>query len=242
MANNGNIPHHNGHNGNGGYGKHKIPGEILGFMGAEMIAEATWIGSAILTQMIPKKAMGVAVSALAKCIEPVLDPVENVVGKVCKLKECRPDPGTPRLQRAEGLARVLLTYIPGIVLSFEAKLLGRRWLNGEKDKKWNQMFTEERMIFLADEIPTFGALYVFNNQLAPVTDDVIHHAASILHKTTGMSEHKAHEMATAGCMWGIPNAIGILGASVAIAGKHLHAWPPKWMQRILGGKSDRPTP
>lgn len=232
----------NGPNGNGKSTAMKTVAEIGGFGAAEVVSEGVWIGSAILTGFIPKHLMDVASSALGKCIEPVLKPVEATIGGLCKLEECKPNPDIPREKRAQELARILITYVPGILLSLQAKVQSRRYFGSKMGieiappgSRFWQWSLPERLVMVADEIPTLGALWMFNRPLAPVTDDLIKSTSGILHKTMGMGEKKAHEMATALCMWGLPNSIGMVGASLAIAGKNAYHWPESnaLMRKVL---------
>lgn len=234
--------------------------ELTGFLGAEILAEGVWIGAAAITGMIPKSMMHAAASAVGKvCIEPFLDPIEKTLGKVCKLKECQPDPSLPKSERAERLARTILVYAPAIAISLEAKVATRKFFNKrmalradtptrmlpENASMWQKIThygklrhwsPQEKMIFFVDEGTQIGSFLVLNNQLAPFTDDMVKSTSGVLQHAFHMKKEKADEWGAATWLWVVPNSMGAIGAAAMIAGRHLADWPKGWVGRVLGRK------
>ena len=213
--------------------------EVGGFGVAEIVAEGAWLGVAAVTAMLPDKLMNKASKVVGHTIiEPVLTPLEAVMDKLCRLEECKIDKTQSREKRSENLARALIIFTPALAASWGAKIWIRHACNkklgvgGEhRDSVWSP---EAKMIFGADELTQVGAMYVLNNQLAPVSDDMIRTTTRITQKMFGVSERKAHDFATAAVVWAVPNSIGALGATVAIMGKHLYGWPKGWIGKVLG--------
>lgn len=234
--------------------------ELGGFGIAEIVAEGTWLGTAAIITMIPEKILHDTSMAIGKvCVEPfLLDPLEKVMHNICHLKECQPDETKSREERAANLVRAMIIFAPSMWASLEVKNRTRRYLNNKMNiphfdpgtleegatlldklkhyaafKHWSP---DEKMIAVADEGVLLGSMYVMNNQMAPVTDDLIRNTSSMIQKTFGTSERKAHDYATAAVVWSVPNAVGGLGAAMAIASKHFLGWPKGWVGKILGQK------
>lgn len=238
--------------------------ELGGFSVAEIAAEGTWLGVAALATMVPEKLMHDVTHAVGKAVvEPfLLDPLEKVMDKVCQIEECKPKPDQSREERAAGMVRAMIIFLPALAASWEVKIRARRLCNnkmgvphqevrklppgssfGEKvfhhilPKHWAP---DEKMIFMIDEGMQLGSMYVLNNQLAPVSDDMIRATTGIAQKLLGMPEKKAHDFATASVIWAVPNAVGAVGAAAVIAGKHLYDWPKGWLGKVLGRRSGPP--
>lgn len=230
-------------NGNGKHSKlRNTAAEIGAFGAAEILSEGVWLGSAILTEFLPEKALKAAARVMGKIIEPVLTPLEWTTSSLCKLKDCQPDTTLSRQERAEKLGRVFITFAPGIALSVGSKVWVREKLcvkmgidAPRKGQRFWQRSPHEKMVILADEIPTIGGLFVFNRTLAPVTDDLSEIASSVIQKA-GFSKEKADGYGKAICMWGIPNALGFGAAAAVIAGRHYGDWPKGWVGKLLGRK------
>jgi len=249
-------------NGNGHAKLRNAMAEAGGFGFAEAASEGTWMGIALVAGFIPKSIMDGICKPVGKlAILPVLDPLERLMARFCKLEECQPDLTKPREERAANLAKTMLVYGLGIWTSLKVKLHVRRWTNVKMGiipdeishpmtplaKKFDKFFTfllgekhvspQEKLIFAFDEIPHYGSMILLNNQLAPATDSMIRVTSNLLQKT-GLSEEKAQEYATAINAYGVPNVIGAAGGMAAIAGKHLGNWPKGWVGRLLGSAED----
>ncbi len=231
--------------------------EVSGFLGAEAVAEFTWMGVAFIAGFIPKPAMDVVCNPIGKyLVEPVLDPFEKLLVRFCKLEECKPDLTKSPSERAATLVKLGLTYGIAIWASLKVKLLVRRGVNNAAgvvdqisrpqtmlakivDKffrvaLWeDHVSPQEKMIYILDEIPHYGSMYLLNNQLAPTTDGMIRVMNQML-QNVGMGKDSAHELATAVGAYGVPNLIGAVGGSVAIVGKHFGNWPSGRIGSLLG--------
>jgi len=230
---------------------------------AEIVSMATSLGVvAIADQVIPKSIQNTVYQSLGKILEPtLLDPFEKVKSKFCKLEECKTDPNKSREQRSEDMAKLLVVFGSAWVISMAAKLKTRRWLNksfnvmedlhmpklepnaslGKKlafhTVPWVYWSPEERLIFAADEGIHYGSIFLMNNQLSPVTDEMIRSATNVIHKITGFDEKKSREIADMLIIWEMPNFLGMFTGFGAIAGKHKLGWPQKnqVLSKVFGG-------
>lgn len=238
-----------------------VKNELKSFGLAEVVSEGVWLGLvAIEDKLIPPKLLKHASQAVGKfLVEPyLLDMLEGFLGKACRLEECKIDMSKPREERAEDMAKMMLLYIPAATIAWEAKIRARRFFNQSMhvDAEHNtkvpadasvlkklsywipgvQWSPQERMIAIADEGMHLGSMYVMNNQMAPCTDQMIRSTSSMIEKISGATPKKAHELATAAWVWAVPNVIGAMGGSLAIAGKHLGDWPTGFVGKLLGRK------
>jgi hypothetical protein len=224
--------------------------ELGGFTIAELASEGTWLLLAAVTTAVPDKIMDGATKTVGKyVVEPMLDPLEALVTKVCHLEECKIDKNESREVRAQHLARAMIVFTPAWAGSWAVKLLVRHELQPEAKRKEDKARKEDKvfspsanMIITADEITQLGSMYVLNNQLAPASDEMIRSLTRISQKVLGVSEKRAHEFASTVVVWAVPNAIGMIGASAAIMGKHLYDWPKGWVGRMFGRKDNLPPP
>lgn len=225
--------------------RQKVALESGGFVVAEMVSAATGLGVvAVADIIIPKPLLKGAAKCVAKCvIEPFLDPIERGLSKICKLEECQVDPSKSRAERAEQLAKTLIVFGGAYAASMEMKILTRHGINDHfgihsghahikpaagastwaKVKHYGTLkhwSAEDKLIFAADEVTHLGALYMLNNTLAPFTDRMIKSTTGVIQKTTGLSEKKAHEIASMAWVWEAANGMGALAAMGVIAGNH----------------------
>lgn len=206
---------------------------------------------------IPEKQLDNWAHFLGKhLVEPyLLDGYESVSKQVCHLKECRIDTSKSRDERAVDAARTMIVYTPPLALSLVAKNEIRHWVHDRfkhpstpqctatlnptlKQQAYSKIpfigwSPTDRMIGLADEGVLLGSMYVMGNQLSGVSDEMIKSLTGVMKKTFGMSEKKAHELATGTTMWAIPDAMGFLAGSAVIMGKHLRDWPSGFAKSIL---------
>jgi hypothetical protein len=239
----------------------KIIKESGGFMVAEMASAATGLGVvAVADMLIPKPILKFASQTVSKIIvEPYLDTIESTVSKFCKLKECQVDPDVPRAERAERIAKTMIIFGGAYVASMIVKLGTRRKMNEiagiiehvpaklpASATLWDKfkyfgglqfMAPQEKLIFALDEGVHLGSLYLLNNQLAPFTDDMIRRTTRMINKTTGLDEHKSHEIANMAWIWEAANGLGAAAAITAIAGNHAGNWSTKgWLGKVLANK------
>ena len=217
----------------------KIIAESGGFAVAEFVSMATSLGVVGIADQVAPGLIKSASQVVAKtCIEPFLDTIEGGLSKICKLKECQPDPNKTREERAEGIAKTLIVFSAAWAASMAAKLYTRSKINelaginthtvptsGSWIKdQWNSVVAEvkdpnTRRIFLTDEGIHYGMIAVMNTVGAPVTDEVINSTANILNKC-GMPEKKAHEVASMAVVWELPNLLGMAGGIGTIIRNH----------------------
>jgi hypothetical protein len=239
----------------------KIAKESAGFLVAEGASAATGLGVvAIADWLIPKPVLKLASRTISKIVvEPYLDTIESTLSRFCKLDECKVDPGVPREERAERLAKTMIVFGTAYVTSMGVKLFARRKMNEltgiiehvprelpaaatllEKLKYYGTfqfMAPQEKLIFLADEGVHLGSLYLLNNQMASFTDDMIKRTSSMIQKTTGASETKAHEIANMAWIWEASNGLGAAAGIAMIAGNHAAGWSTKgFLGKILANK------
>lgn len=217
----------------------KIIAESGGFAVAEFVSMATSLGVVGIADQVAPGLIKSASQVVAKtCIEPFLDTIEGGLSKICKLKECQPDPNKTREERAEGIAKTLIVFSAAWAASMAAKLYTRSKLNelaGLKPDRlptsgswikdqWNSVVAEmkdpnTRRIFLADEGLHYGSILLMNTVGAPITDEVINSTSNVLTKC-GMSEKKAKELSSMAIIWELPNLLGMAGGIGTIIRNH----------------------
>jgi len=214
--------------------------ETAGFTIAEFASMVTSLGVVgVADQIAPGSIRNVSKALSKTVIEPYLDKIESLMGRVCKLEECKVDPSQSRQQRAEQLAHTLIVFGAAWSLSMVAKFATRRAMNhafGIKDKpiiptgNWLKdkvlfriLHPDEWRIGLTDELVHYGSLIMLNTGAAPYTDEMIRANTNIL-KKMGMPEKKAHELSAMAMIWELPNFLGLLAGIGVISHKHGHDW------------------
>lgn len=199
----------------------------------------TSLGVVAMADSIAPKAVDSATKIVAKTfILPHLESIEKGIRTVCHIKECQPDEKIPPEKRAEDLARAVVLFTPAWLISMAAKVGTRRLMNkhygihdpgirpsesGKKQPFW-YMTPIERRIFLADEGVHYGSLIYFNTRGADYTHDLIQATSKMLQDQTGMSERKAHDIASMTMIWELPNLLGLGAGLGVIYGKHKYGW------------------
>lgn len=219
---------------NGKAASRNIALESLGFTVAEGVSMGTALGVvAVADQVLPPALLDASSKLLARIvIQPLLDPIEAGLGKVCKLKECQRDTSISRQERAEQLAKTLIVFGLSYVASFAAKLHTRRMMNKTFDiptdalphtKPWElwKLSRREGFILGADEGVHYGSLILANTLAAETTDDFIRATTNVLVKC-GVPEKKAHELAAYTMVWEMPNFLGLVAGLGAIHTAHKH--------------------
>jgi hypothetical protein len=217
----------------------KIVAESGGFAVAELVSMGVSLGVVGLADQVAPGLLKSASQVVAKtCIEPFLDPIENTLGTVCKLKECQPDKNKSREERSEAIAKTVLVFSAAWAASMAAKLYTRGKINewaGISNHKvptsgnwfkdqFNSIAAElkdpnTRRIFLMDEGIHYGSILMMNTVGAPVTDEMINSTAKVLTKC-GMSENKAKEVSSMAIVWELPNLLGMAAGIGTIARNH----------------------
>lgn len=236
--------------------------ESGGFAVAEVGSAAVDLGVVgLIDLIIPKPVVEYGSQILAKyVIEPILDPIEKGITKVCKLEECQVDETKSREERAQKIGRDMIVFGTAGAVAFVSKLLIRRGWNEHfgivehnpakftlKDAggvmpwishhlRLDFMSPHEKMIMLADEGVHMTSLWLANNQMAPLTDKIIRHTSDILQSGTGMDKEKADDVSKMFAIWELPNLIGTAAGMGAIAGSHIKGWPNGKVGEILANK------
>ena len=251
MSTNGNIKTNNGSmshgNGNHSVGKN-IAIESIGFTIAEGVSMATSLGVVFFAnKMIPEPIMKYGSQALGKVVfEPMIDTIDRVLPKFCKLEECKVDKDKSREERAAQIGKYAIIFGAAWSISMGVKLYTRSlWtgLHGFNESHpaalpagaplWKQVAHKisptswsrhETMLLMADEGVHYGSLLLLNNQFAPFTDRMIRKTSKVIQDVTGTDEKNAHETATMWSVWELPNVLGGLAAIGVIAGSHKYGW------------------
>lgn len=245
MAGNGKIKI----NGNGKTPLKNTAEEIGGFSVAEVAGAVTSLGAMYLMQKVPDAILDPVTTVMGHVIQPVQVPLENFVGKICKLEECQPDKDKPVEERAKGTARAMLIAIPAIAAAWYAKFAIRRFWNktlgledsksGAKDWQVWKMTPEEKMLFIGDEgVHLASALAMQNHPMSDKTDNLIRNMTSTIQGVFGIDKNRAHDLATMIALHEIPNLLGAITAGGIIYGRHQYGWPNGWVGRVLGKKAE----
>jgi len=202
--------------------------ESIGFGVAEFVSMGVSLGVVGVADSVAPEMMKDASKFIGRnVIEPHLETIEKLIGRVCKLEECQVDTTKSREQRSEALGRMTILFGASWVGAMLAKLATRRFVNRklgviEEDLGF-KLSKHEKIIFAMDEGIHYGSLLLLNTGAAKHTDSAIRSTASVLQKC-GIPEHKAKELATMALVWELPNLLG-LGAGIAgIVGNHKGWW------------------
>jgi hypothetical protein len=241
-------------NGNGIISRSKtaVIGDILkesaGLGVAEITSSAVSLGVIGIADQIAPGLVNGATKAISKVVvEPYLETIEKVMGTVCRLEECKPDKTKSRQERAEQLAHSIVLFSAAFVPSFLVKVAVRRGINqacgmGDHHPWWKvwKANTHDKKVVLWDEGVHIGSLILLNTGVAKYTDDLIRSSTSILTKT-GISQKKAHEIASMAMIWELPNIMGLMAGTGVIAHKHIKSHVDQLSHSTaLGGHTHTP--
>lgn len=197
--------------------RQKFVMESGGFAVAEIVGAVVGLGIVGVADKVAPglvKSTTQAISAVA--IEPYLDNIEWVLGKVCKLEECKVDKTKTRQERAERLARAITLFGAAWVPSLAAKIATRRGINavcgmGDKAPWWNVLKANEhdKALFWWDEGVHYGSMVLLNTTKtgAGLSDEMLRSTTNLLQKI-GFSENTAHDMAAMAVIHELPNFLG----------------------------------
>jgi hypothetical protein len=202
--------------------------ESAGLGAAEVASMGVSLGViAVADKVAPGLVQGATTIVAKTIVEPYLETIENVLGTICHLEECKPDPKVPREKRAEKLARATVLFGAAFVPSFLTKLAVRRGVNeavgmGDGHPWWKvwKANNHDWKIVGWDEGAHIGSMILLNTGAAKHTDELIRGSTSMLQKIFGVSEQKAHDLASMAMIWELPNAIGLAFGVGAIAHTH----------------------
>jgi hypothetical protein len=206
----------------------KVGLETAGLGIAEMLSSATSVGVFAYADKIFPGTVKDVTDVVVKIIEPHLDTVEKTIGAVCRLEECKPDYTKSRHERAEKMAHNLVLFGAAFVPSIIVKLATRRGINelvglGDQHKWWKvwRLNKHDGTVFLWDEGIHIGSMILLNTGTAKFTDKLIKDSTPLIQKIFGVSETKAHDIASMTMIWELPNMLGLIAGTGAIAHKHL---------------------
>ena len=214
--------------------------ESAGLGVAELISIGVSLGVVGMADQVAPNLLKNSSKVLGKIIEPYLDNVERGLKTVCKLEECQPDENTPRLERAEKIAKTMIIFGTAWSVSMGAKIFTRKWIN-EKLKLttkpertgnwWHDIYNDylkpsshDTQVLIWDEGVHYGSLLLLNTGLSKITDNVLHATSGVLQKC-GISKNKANEMAAMAVIWEVPNLLGFAAGAGRIAHHHLNEKP-----------------
>lgn len=236
MSSNGKIAFKgtNGANGNGNVWR-KISAESFGLGVAEIVSMGVSLGVVGVADQVAPNMLKTCSKAIGKILQPHLESIENGLRAICKLEECQPDTSKPPEERAEALAKVMIVFSSAWATSMLFKLATRKHMNdllgltvkAPRTGKWYKDFyndylkpnSHDKNVFMWDEGVHYGSLVLLNTGLARYTDETMHAVSSLLEKI-GFSHKKAHELATMGIVWELPNLLGFAAGVGAIAHHH----------------------
>lgn len=220
--------------------KNGFAAESVGYTIAEGASMVTSLGVVAVADTLAPKMVDRATKLVAKTlILPHLDFIERNMKKICHIKDCQTDEKSSRQQRAEGFARAVVLFTPAWLISLGVKAVVREKMKGVWDLKepkppkthnWfkdnivNYMSPYAWKIFAVDEGIHYGSLIYFNTAGAEYTGELIQANTKMLQKSTGMSERKAHDIASMTIVWEMPNLLGLGAALGMIYGKHRYGW------------------
>jgi hypothetical protein len=218
--------------------------ETSGLAAAEIVSSAVSLGVFAYADKVAPDTTKKVTSVVAKLIEPYLDVVENVIGTICRLDECKPDKSKKRHERAELMAHNLVLFGAAFLPSLAVKLAIRRGINegvglGDENKWWKiwKPSKHDGVVFAWDEFTHLGSLVLLNTGVAKYTDEMIRGSTSVIQKIFGVSEKKAHEIASMTMIWELPNILGLAAGTGAIAHKHL--WSAEAKRNIAAAANGR---
>lgn len=201
---------------------------------AEGVSIAASLGVVAFADQIAGRPLQAVSKMLSRTvIEPYLEQIENSIGAVCKLDECKKDESLSRSERAEALAKTIIVFGTSWAAAMGSKIASRKFCNEslgivshEHEGPWWQfwkMNKADRLIFAADEGVHYGSLLLMNTGTARYTDDMIRSTTDLLVKC-GMEEKKAHELATYTYVWEMPNILGFAAGVGAIYKANKWGW------------------
>ena len=216
--------------------------EAGAFSAAELASIAVSLGVVGVADEVAPNLIKKGSKALSKAIiEPNLDTIERILGKFCKLEECKIDPNQGNAERAERLAHISIVFGAAWASAMLTKFLTRRYLtrkipehdptssrykyHPDDEKVWG-VTKHEWKLFGADEGVHYGSLLLFNTGAAKVTDELIRTCTRILVKC-GVPEKKAHELSSMAWIWEVPNLLGAAAGVGVISQYNNHNWGQK---------------
>jgi len=251
----------NGHTPNGRGVGYNIAKESVGLGIAELVSMGVSLGVVGVADQVAPKMLKSCSQTLGKILEPYLDTIEKSLKAVCKLEECQPDATKSREERAENIGKTLIVFSSAWATSMLFKIATRKWMNDalgltvkapRTGSKWQDFKNDylipsahDKKVIVWDEITHYGSLLLLNTGMAKTTDEMLRTTTNILEKV-GFSPRKAHDLATMGIIWELPNALGFAAGVGNIAKYHLHDKPrashvEKLAQHTALGSSVHPT-
>lgn len=203
--------------------------EIGGLMVAEGVGAAASLLAVGYSKDIAPNLIERTTNAIAKyVIEPHLEFFENGVSFFCHTKDCQPDKTQSREDRAKKIANGIVIYAPATALGVATTVMARRLVNEKMgmpaEHKWyrlDKIDSNDKKLFVVDNGVHIGASLYLSTIGSGHADNIIDGVTNILHKTFGMEEKRARQMATMGTLVDVlPNAAGILVASGYIVHKN----------------------
>ncbi len=203
--------------------------ESGGLLFAECTAAGVSLGTVAFADKIAPELVKSTTDFIAKkFIEPHLETFENVIGTICKTKDCQPDKTKSPEERARKLAHVLVVFTPAFAAGLLTKMAMRRGSNeklGMPDAhpwyRLDKMNSHDLKLLALDDGVHIGAMVFLGTLGAGIADTMIDGATSIMHKVFGVNEKKAHDLASMGVLVEVvPNALGFIAALVAIKNHH----------------------
>jgi hypothetical protein len=242
----------NGHNSAGHTnGKSKFAMRVAGFVdspsfkesgafvAAEGVSMITSLGVVAVLDQVASKPLKSASKFLSKTIiEPHIETLESIIGRLCKLDECKVDESKSKSERAERLAHITIVFSAAWAISMAFKMVTRHLLTKDipehnphsakyrphpDDKKFLGMSRHEWKLWGADEAVHYGSLLLLNTGAAKLTDEMIRTNTRILTKC-GLSEQKAHELSSMAWIWEFPNVLGAAAGIGVISKYNNHNW------------------
>jgi hypothetical protein len=218
--------------------------EAGAFSVAELVSMGVSLGVVGVADQIAPDAIKTGSKYLAKhVVEPNLEAIEKLLSKICKLDECKLETGKSREERAEKLAHISIVFGAAWAISMTAKVLTRRLLTHDipqhdRESPHYKPHPDDKVVignpktgitkheiklFAADEGVHYGSLLLMNTCGAKVTDELIRTTTRILNKC-GVSEKKAHELATMLWVWEFSNGLGAAAGIGVISKYNDHNW------------------
>lgn len=242
-----------GHQGSKSFALGDFHKESMGLGIAELVSGVTSLGVvAVADDLIPGINKKISQALSRTVIEPNLKVVEDWSQRLCKLKECKPDLKIPAHTRSEKIAHTLVLFGEAWVVSMLAKMATRKatneWFKVEHppEKVGKTTFGFNRHdwdVMLWDEGVHLGAFVLGNLAMAKQTDHVIDGLSGVLNKTLGMSQTKAHNVASMFMIWEVPNLLGFAAGVERIRRFHKSAEmdSQKVIAAAINGGSQSPS-